>query len=753
LYEIIILGKGGQGAVLAATLLANTAARSGCQAQAFASYGAERRGGRVESYIRIADEKISIHSRVYRADLLVLMDESLAADSQLSTRLKQDALVLINTREKSGRFPFVNASRILTLDANRIAIARGLILPSGIPIINTTILGAVVALVPLLKLESLEMALQEGKIPSPGKNIGVAREAYRLMKSHIMPAGSIKSEIDFDSIQETYPEYCLRLPPCTAACPAGEDIERTAYHIQQGQFDEALRNIRDENPFPGICGRVCFHPCQGKCNRLLFDEAVSIRALERAAFDYADKSRLKEIKTDSPGKKRVAVIGAGPAGLTCAYYLTLSGHRVTLFESASEPGGIPRWGIPAFRLPSMIVQEEVRRVLENVIDIKTSTCVGIDISFEEIRKNYQAVFIATGAHLSLKLGVAGEDLEGVLSGLEFLKLLNSGRRPDLGERVAVIGGGNVAVDAALSALRLGARDVAIVCLEKRGEMPAYTEGVIQAEAEGVRVLPSSGVKTIIGSGRRVCGIELITCTSVYDNEGKLNPVFDEKDTRVLPLDTVIVAIGQIPDLTFLFSTGLKVGRILEVNRLTMETTIPGVFAGGDVSGFSHSIVEAIADGKKAAISIDLYLKGERPEQLKAYFKHELLSVSAKRYLSDTRENEYLDEVVEFADLNLAYFDHQPAEKPSRLQLEASRQGFQEIESGFSREQAVSEAARCFHCGRCTLCENCYIFCPDLAVKLKESGDGFEIVRQQCKTCGICINECPRAAISRGGDRG
>lgn len=750
MYEIIILGKGGQGAVLAATLLANTAAKSGCQAQAFASYGAERRGGRVESYIRIADEKILLHSRVYRADLLVLLDESLAADPQLSTRLKKGSLVLINTRKHAEEFSIQADSLIVTLDASRIALEKGLVLPSGIPIINTTILGAVVALVPLLKLACLEMALKEGKIPAPEKNIEVAREAYRLIKESPIAAGETIAETVSFPLLEDYPEYRLKLPPCTAACPAGEDIERTAYYIQNRQFEEALRNIREENPFPGICGRVCYHPCQAKCNRHNFDEGIQIRLLERAAFDYAEKSSEDKSAPGLSRGKNVAIIGAGPAGLTCAYYLTLSGHRVTLFESASEPGGIPRWCIPAFRLPSTTVREEVRRVLESGIDIKTSTFVGRNISFEEIRANYQAIFIATGAHVSLKLGVAGEELEGVWSGLEFLKQLKSGRKPAIRDRVVVVGGGNVAVDAALSAIRLGARDVTIVCLEKRGEMPAYAEGIAQAEEEGVRVLPSRGTKMFIGSGKRVSGIELITCTSVYDHEGKFNPVFDEKDTQVLPADTVIVAIGQVPDLTFLSGTGLKAGRTLEVNRWTMETAIPGVFAGGDVSGFSHSVVEAIADGKKAAISIDLYLKGERLAQTKSCFGHEPLSVSAKRYLSGIQEDEYRDEVVEFGDLTLAYFDHRPGEKSSRLRLDIHRQGFQEVESGFSREQAVSEAARCFHCSRCTLCENCYIFCPDLAIKLKEGGNGFMIVRQQCKVCGICINECPRAAISQGG---
>jgi 2-oxoacid:acceptor oxidoreductase gamma subunit (pyruvate/2-ketoisovalerate family) len=752
MFEIMFHGRGGQGAVLAATLLANTAARSGCQAQAFASYGAERRGGKVESYVRIAEEKIQVHSKLYQADLLILMDDSIAQNPQVAGNIKNGTTVLINTTKSAGEFPALKGGRIVTLDANKIASQKGLTLPSGMPIINTTVLGAAIALTPMLGIEQLVMSLQDGKVPSPEKNVEAAREAYRVTREALASPGMEKPSVGVitKAPVEHYPQYLTRMPPCTANCPAAEDIERTAYFVQNGLFEEALENIKAENPFPGICGRVCFHLCEEHCNRCEYDEGIATNALERAVFERADFKKLKRPEKKPDTSKTVAVIGSGPAGMTCAYYLTLSGHRVTVFESTSVAGGIPYWGIPEYRLPKKVVNQEIKEIVALGIDVKLNAMVGKDIAFEALTQNFDACFVATGAQSSLKLNIPGEELNGVLPGLPLLKDVNAGKKPEIGPKVVVIGGGNVAVDVAISALRLGAKDVTMVCLENREQMPAYKDEIAQAEEEGVRIISSRGVKRILGASGKVSGIELKACTSVYDKNGKFNPCYNEEETQKLEVDTVIEAIGQAPDLSFLKSSKVKSGRTIDVDPTTLGTNIPGVFAGGDVTNLSNSVVTAIASGKRAAVNIDLYLKNDKTTDVKSFVKSKTGAISMSRYLSGNKTNEY-DGIVEYKDLNPSYFEHQPRIKAAKARARNKTVEFSENSPALSSKQAVAEAGRCFHCGRCTLCENCYIFCPDLAISLTPDNNSFSINRTQCKVCGICINECPRCALTWEGD--
>ena len=752
MFEIMFHGRGGQGAVLAATLLANTAARSGCQTQAFASYGGERRGGKVESYVRIDQEKVLLHSKVYRADLLVIMEDSLAQNPQIAGNLKKGTIVLINTSRLPTEFPDLQDGCVVTIDANRIAVESNLTLPSGMPIINTTILGAIVALVPMLEMEHLLAALNEGKIPAPEKNARVAQEAYRRIKKFLespQPRWCGENAADASAVSEKYPCYVTRMPPCTANCPAGEDIERTAFFIQGGDFAEALANIREENPFPGTCGRVCPHPCEQNCNRKEFDESLAARSLERAAFDHAGRKQMrKPVKKAATGKK-VAVIGAGPAGMTCAYYLSLLGHRVTVFESSLSAGGIPRLAIPEHRLPKEIVDREIKEITLSGMEIKLNSPVR-EADFAALIREYDACFIAVGAGRPVRLGVPGEDREGVYEGLSFLKQLKAGISPPLGGRVAVVGGGNVAVDCAPSALRLGARGGKPVCLEKRDEMPAYKEEIAQAEEEGIRILNSLGVERISDPDVKSLILELKACTGVYDRDGRFNPAYNEKETRRLEIDTVIVAIGQVPALSFLKESQVRTGITVEVDPETLATGVPGIFAGGDAAGLSGSVVTAVAAGKRAAVSIDLYLNGQDAGTSRSFNKNGAGAVSMRRYLTGSRNSEF-DGTVQFQDLNTSYFEHLPRARAASLPVKDRRDSFKEIDPGFSREQAAAEAERCFHCGRCILCENCYIFCPDLAVYLDREKDTFDINRMQCKVCGICINECPRSAIAWEGD--
>lgn len=751
MFEIMFHGRGGQGAVLAATLLANTAARSGCQAQAFASYGGERRGGKVESYVRIAGEKVLLHSKVYQADLLVLMDDSIARNSQITSNIKKGTIVLINSARPAEEFSELAEASIVTIDANRIALEKKLTLPSGMPIINTTILGAIVALVPMVGLEHLIMALEEGKIPVPAKNVGVAREAFLRIKNILeyrqpKPCGENAAPAE---IKEKFPRYITRMPPCTANCPAGEDIERTAFFIRGGCFEEALANIRRENPFAGVCGRVCPHPCTKHCNRIEFDEGLSANCLEKAAFDFADRRLMPGPESKPSTGKRVAVIGAGPAGITCAYYLSQLGHKVTVFESSPFAGGIPRLGIPGYRLPEEIVDREIREITGANMEINLNTPVG-DEAFASLTRDFDACFVAVGAHRPVKLEVAGENLDDVYQGLSFLKDIKEGKKPEIGREVVVIGGGNVAVDVALSALRLGAREVKLVCLENKEEMPAYKEEIAQAEEEGIKIFPSWGVKRVIGPAGKIKGIELKACTRVYDQNGQFSPCYDEQKTRTMKADCVIVAVGQSPELSFLKGSHVRSGRSIEVDAGTLSTSVPGIFAGGDATGLSNSVAAAVAAGKRAAVSIDLFLQGIDVRTIRTWRKNEDGALSMSRYLVGDSAGEF-EGVVEYKDLNTAYFEHRERVKTDPVRVKNRVTGFTEVNPGFHREQAVEEAERCFHCGRCTLCENCYIFCPDLAVSLGDAKETFDINRTQCKVCGICINECPRAAIGWEGD--
>ena len=402
---------------------------------------------------------------------------------------------------------------------------------------------------------------------------------------------------------------------CELSCPAGENIRWTTYYIERGLFGDALENIKAENPFPGVCGRVCFHPCEDKCARIPLDSAIATNALERAAYDYASPASAKQpAKRPATGKK-VAVVGAGPAGLTCAYYLAILGHKVTVFEAQSVAGGIPRVNIPEYRLPGAVVDDEVKQIASLGVEIKVNSPVDA-AAFTKLTHDYDACFVATGAPVSSKLGVAGEDLPGVIGALEFLSRSRLGGGVAVGKRVVVIGGGNVATDSARLARRLGATEVTMVCLETRDTMPAYKSEVEAAETEGVAILPGWGIKRITGQAGKLNGVELKLCTSVTDREGRFSPTYDESKTRAIVADTVIAAIGQMADLSFA-DARMKAGSRLKVDLDTLETGLPGVFAGGDVASSIRSIVQAIASGKRAAISIDLFLTGGDRQRLGA----------------------------------------------------------------------------------------------------------------------------------------
>lgn len=751
MLQIKIHGLGGQGAVIAAKLLANAAAEGGYKVQSFSSYGAERRGGKVESYLRISEKDIYVHSKMYEPDCVVLMDENFAKNDQVISGLKKTGSVLINSSKRPETFPLPANIRTVTIDANNIARDQGLLLPTGTPIINTTILGAIAAMFPnRIRLEHLSKAMREGKIPFPDKNIRAAKESYHRVKSQLEGnVNKMVGDAPRSSIMR-YPIYRQKMPPCEANCPAGEAIHTTVSLIQRNQFDRALENIKAENPFPGICGRVCFHPCEANCNRKELDEKISINALERAVFDYANEEETIKPEIKENTKKRIAIIGSGPAGMTCGYYLTILGHDVVLYEKLPVLGGIPRAGIPTHRLPRDVVDREVEQIIKLGIEVKTNTEIGKDITFNYLTQKYDACFVATGAHQPVSFNVPGEDNKSVISGLEFLKNFALAGRVKVGPKVAVIGGGNTAVDAARVSKRLGAQDVIILYRRSTEEMPAYPEEVTAAKNEGIEIFHMTVVIAIYSGGNGKTKLECMkTMMGQKDKDGRHRPEPVEGTNFMVDVDTVIVAVGETPMVSFLPGDIEMDGSLIKVDYLG-RTSMAGVYAGGDATSLSRSVVEAIASGKRAALGIDLELACGEEKIYAAIWKGESGAISMARYLAkDFRVED--KGVVSFTGINSAYFRKSPRIRVIELHLGIRSSNFDEVSLGLSKTEAIEEAERCFQCGQCSMCENCYIFCPEVAVKFDGKTSLFAANREICKGCGICLNECPSGVIAWEGE--
>jgi len=488
------------------------------------------------------------------------------------------------------------------------------------------------------------------------------------------------------------------IAPCEAACPAGIDIRRQLALIAEGRFPEALKLIREATPLPLICGRVCPRFCEKKCRRSPVDGPVAINMTKRFVADRDLASGGPFVPTPKPATgDKVAVIGSGPAGLSAAYYLGLEGHQVSIFESSPALGGILRYGVPDHRLPKEVLDKEIEAVTRLCREVRTNAAFGKEITIDDLKaQGFAATLLAFGAQGVAHLQVDGESLKGVHHGVTFLRDLNSGKIPAIGKKVVVVGGGMVAIDAAQCAMRLGAKDVTVVCLETRETMPAYEEDVLLAEEEGITFLVACGVKRIIGH-EFVAGIELKECVAVFDEHGTFNPCYNEDQCRIIEADTVIAAIGQTVDLTVL-PPAIKKGKTLEIDD-DYYTNLAGVFAAGDVTTGSHSVVEASAAGRGAAAAIGRYLKGQKVAS------HEALRDSA------------LEEVEK---KDLMEFERVERSRTPHLTAEVRKQSFAEIELGLSEQDARREAGRCLACGQ-----------PPVPVYPDE-----------CWFCGVCVEHCP-----------
>jgi len=593
---------------------------------------------------------------------------------------------------------------------------------------------------------------------------------------------------------------------CQRGCPVGTKAGAYVQAIADGDSEKAYAIARGPNPFASICGRICAHPCEEVCRKGKVEkDPVSIRALKRFVTEvYGVESKrllnlddtlrhstapgsLKPIKTG----KKVAIIGAGPAGLSCAHDLTRLGHECTVFEARDIAGGMMILGVPEYRLPRNLIKREVDAILSMGVKVRYNSKLGRDYSLSDLRKEgFDAIFISIGAHESRGLDIPGTELDGVINGVEFLLNANLGYKVDLGEKVIVIGGGNVAVDiartarrlgeesipkgstsagavsearadieAALdmarSALRIGAHQVVMVCLESRNKMPAWEWEIEEATEEGVILACSKGPKRIVGKHGKAVGLETKNVRSVVDETGRFNPSYHDGSEHVLEGDTIILAIGQASDLSWIQEEdGIETTArgLIKVDSATLATTAPGVYAGGDVAFGPRIIIDAVANGQKAARSIEKYLKREL--RIKKIWKSE--------------------EIIHRMPEN---FDTIPRQKPPVIDINR-RTGIGEVETPYSEKSALLESARCYRCNintifsssKCILCGGCADVCPESCLRLidisqmREDKKIQEIVRarygtdqpkgsaiikddERCIRCGFCAKRCPTGAIT------
>jgi len=510
------------------------------------------------------------------------------------------------------------------------------------------------------------------------------------------------------------PVYLDRLPPCNNACPAGENIQQWLFHAESGDYHTAWQKLMEDNPMPGVMGRVCYHPCEDACNRAQLDEAVGIHAVERFLGRQAWEQGWKPEFDAEPSGKRVLVVGAGPSGLSAAYHLTRLGHAVTIREAGPMAGGMMRFGIPKYRLPRDVLDYEIQRILDMGVTLELDTKVE-DIEAAFTKEGFDAVFVAVGAHLAKRIDIPAHAAGKILDAISVLRDMETGAEPpQLGRRVIVYGGGNTAMDVARTAKRLGVEEAMIVYRRSRKEMPAHDFEATEAEEEGVMIHWLRTIKQIDETSFTVEKMAI-------DENGRPQPTGEFEEIEA---DTLVLALGQDVDTSFLERVpGVEIAKdgVVDVDT-QMMTGRAGLFAGGDMVPSERTVTVAVGHGKKAARNIDAWLRGG------AYEK------PAKA------------EIAEFANLNTWYYDDAPKTVQPALDVVRRQSGFDEVLQGLTEENALFEARRCLSCGNCFECDNCYGICPDNAVEKLGPGNRFQFKYDYCKGCGMCAAECPCGAI-------
>ncbi len=527
------------------------------------------------------------------------------------------------------------------------------------------------------------------------------------------------------------PQYSAKMPPCTNACPSAEDIRGYLMNIAQSEdynksyddtFQEAWYTITDKNPFPAVMGRVCPHPCETECNRKDKDVAVGINNMERIIGDYGIQNNLPLKKLDGKTRSgKVAVIGAGPSGLSCAYQLARRGYSVTVFEMFDKGGGMLRFGIPIYRLPDDVLDAEIQKIADLGVEIKYNSKIGKDISFDDLKKEYRAMYISIGAHTGWEMNIPGEDAPNVWTGADYLHRISKGEKVDTGNKVVVIGGGDTAIDAAMTSLRLGA-DVTILYRRTRNEMPAIDHDITLAEEEGITFEFLAAPIEIITNGDSTA--KEIKCQRMElgepDASGRRRPVPIEGSEFTVDVTSVISSIGQAPDYEGLENFKNDRGWITADEE--GKTGTDGVFAGGDVTVGLGIATEAIGLGRTTADAIDQFLSDIQPEK-----DPELPVVRSDK-------------------MALHHYAAAERNKEKVVPPEERKTNFDEIRFALDQEQAIAEAKRCMSCGRCFDCDNCFTYCSDSAVKKLSKdnpiGEHYEFHLDTCQGCKKCAEECP-----------
>jgi 2-oxoacid:acceptor oxidoreductase gamma subunit (pyruvate/2-ketoisovalerate family) len=729
--EVRLHGRGGQGGVTCAKLIAALFTEMGLHVQAFGDYGSERAGAPVQAFARVDRAVIANRNKVYRPDHLIVLDEGLLG-AQVLSGAAAGALLLLNTHADldayDGRY---TQYRFGVVDATAIAREHG-IGSASVVIINTTILGAYARVlgIDVADLESVyaslglesDLAAAEHAFnavrwrePSAAAPDATSAAVFTPAPAREIPAvlsfaehiRDIPARLDTGTWSNMAPRYRERAAPCNLACPAGNDVVAFVQALSRGGVEAAAAVLLKTQPLPSVCGRVCPAPCMADCNRAAFDGAVNIRGLERWIGDHAEFA-LSGTAAAEP--RRIAIVGGGPAGLSAAYQFGLAGHSVSLFEAGPALGGVLRNGIPAFRLPDEALQRDIDRV----------TALGVDVhcgmrldrtGLARLHAGFDAVIVCVGFGKSTALDVQGAELPGIEQGLEFLDRAKSGTSR-LDGHVVVVGGGNTAIDCVRSALRSGAASVRLVYRRSRAEMPAIPEEIAEAEREGVRLMCHRQPVAFTGNGRVAALVLAEVEAGPLDADGRRRPVVTDRVASV-ECDHVLLALGQGTELDLLPSGWTKRGERAWIGEAPIA-----VWFAGDCGTADGTVTHAIGNGRRVAAQ----------------------ALAALR-------NDAIDPAPPAADavapgqIRFSHYEVAPPHADRQRPLAACIGSFEETNLGLA---GPDEAGRCFSCGRCTSCDTCMVYCPDGVIG--RNGEGYAIDEDYCKGCGMCVAECPRSAM-------